>query len=137
MARQGRKNRVQDPGLPGLSQGDPKEDKTSARPALARHSAIEERMGAGSEAQKIPAPRVQISSPEDPPEPVRFDQGDLHEVPEEDHLPDNVKVWQKEIRQAQKKTSGEIMEQGKGLYGRAAAGLVSWDANEIEIFPAL
>lgn len=135
MARQGQKYRVRGPGLPGLPQGDPK-DKICARPFLARNSAIEERMEAGSEAEKIPAPRVQISSPGGPPEPIRFDQGGLHEVPKQD-LPDSVKVWQKKIRQAQKKTSGKVMEQGKGLYGRAAAGLVSWDVGEIGIFPAL
>ena len=131
MVRQSRKDRGQDPGLAELTRGYPKEGKTSACQSSGNHSAIEEGMEAGSETEEIPTPCVQISSPEDPPEPIRFDQEDLHEVSEEDDERDNVKVWQRNIRQAQKKASGKIMKQERGFYGRAAAGLVSWDASAI------
>ena len=131
MVRQSRKDRGQDPGHAVLPQGHPNEGKTSAFQSPGNHSAIEEEMVAGSEVEEIPTPYIQISSPDDPPKTIRFDQEDLLEVSDEDDERDNVKVWQKNIREAQKKASDKIMKQGMGFYGRAAAGLVSWDASAI------
>ena len=125
MVQHSQKDRGQDPGLAEHPQGHPEEGKRSACQSWGSHSPIEEGMAVGSEAEEISAPCVQISSPEGPPEPIRFDQEGLHEVSDEDDERDDVKVWQRNIRQAQKKTSGQILRQERGFYGKAAA---SWDA---------
>jgi hypothetical protein len=107
------------------------EDKRSSSQGSNHHSDTEEGVETGSEGQSLPPPCLQLSGTEDLAVSHSSFQDDLHEVSEEDDERDDFKAWQRKIRKAQKKTSRKIVKNGRGFYGKAAAGLIAWDGNNL------